>query len=252
MIPRVENVQRDETERITLILYQSLKKRMMEGYYTPGEKFNQSLIAKEFKVSRTPVVKALSILEAEGLVDNVPQKGYYMHDLSVRDLYELYSLKVALDYAIIEDVIKYATEDDIEGLRRIFEPFSPEAGINNIEYQKADMYFHSQLIRISRNNLIIRMYETNQLSYRHYRAGLFRSPEETLPEHAAIINSIEQGDVEQTRALLYEHTTITLKKIRKFMENLIEMNIDPSQFSNIKWKNSLSNTLEATNSIEER
>ena len=237
MIMRGKNLRGDVTERSTLVIYESLKKRMIDGYYTPGKKFNQSEIAKEFGVSRTPVIKALSILEADGLVDNIPQKGYYVHEFSVRDLYELYSLKVALEFAIVEDVIQYSSKDDIQELREIFMPFSQETDINAVEYQKADMEFHSQLIRLSQNNLIIHMYETNQLGFRNYQSGLFRSPKETLPEHFAIINSIEQGDTEQAKVLVYEHTEITRKKIGKFMDNLLEMDINPAQFSKQGMKN---------------
>jgi len=221
----------DESERITLIIYQELKQRIIDGEYIPNEKFNQSKIAKEYNVSRTPVVKALSLLEADGIVDNVPQKGYFVHVLSVRDLDESYALKIALETSMAESVVKYASKEDIAELKEMFAPFDIQQDvINEKAYEQADRQFHGKLILLSRNSLMIKIYHSINLSFRNYQAGLFRAPKDTLPEHHAIIREIESGNVDSARELLNEHTLITKRKIEKFMNNLIEMGIDPSEF----------------------
>ena len=228
--PKVK--QTNESERMTLIIYQELKQRTIDGKYAPGEKFNQSKIAREFNVSRTPVIKALSLLEADGIVDNIPQKGYYVHRLSVRDLYECYVLKIALETSIVEDVIKNATKKDIEDLKKIFAPFAAAQDlIDGKAYEKADRQFHGKLIQISQNKLIIKIYQSNNLSFRNYQAGLFRNPNETLPEHLAIISEIELGNEQNARELINKHTLLTKHKIENFMNNLAEMGINPDEFS---------------------
>ena len=224
--------QTTESERMTLIIYQELKQRIIDGKHTPGEKFNQSKIAREFNVSRTPVIKAFSLLEADGIVDNIPQKGYYVHRLSIRDLYECYALKIALETSIVEDVIKNATKKDIEDLKEIFAPFDiAQDSIDGKAYEKADRQFHAKLIQISQNKLINKIYQSNNLSFRNYQAGLFRKPNETLPEHLAIISEIERGSEKSARELIDKHTLITKHKIENFMNNLAEMGINPNEFS---------------------
>jgi hypothetical protein len=46
----------------------------------------------------------------------------------------------------------------------------------------------------------------SNISYRTYRGGLIRTPEETLPEHLAIIDAIEKKDAELAEKLTREHS----------------------------------------------
>ncbi len=48
----------------------TLRAQIMSGKYRPGERLNESQIAREFNISRIPVREALSQLQEQGLVMN--------------------------------------------------------------------------------------------------------------------------------------------------------------------------------------
>lgn len=140
----------------TLGIYDELKKRIQNGDYTPGQKINQAELSKEFSVSRTPVIKALGMLQAEELVDNIPQRGYFIHILTVKNVLEMYQLRVVMDCIIIKDIVRNITDEEINELEFLFLPFIDEDEIDKGEYARADMNFHSRLYEISKNHTIIR------------------------------------------------------------------------------------------------
>ena len=59
---------------------------ILANQFAPNQRINQSQLATELGVSRTPVIKALHMLVAEGLLDNIPNKGFYIHKLTIKEL----------------------------------------------------------------------------------------------------------------------------------------------------------------------
>jgi len=88
----------------TLSAYNQIKKLIIEKKIQPGEKINQNALAKQLKISRTPIVKALHKLETQGLVDNIPDKGFYVHKLSILEWFDLIVLREALDRIVINEI----------------------------------------------------------------------------------------------------------------------------------------------------
>ena len=48
-----------------------------------------------------------------------------------------------------------------------------------------------------------------------YRGGLIRQPEETLPEHLAIIDAISEGDAKLAEQLMRDHSIKTQNLIKE-------------------------------------
>ena len=52
-----------------------VRERILKGEYEIGEKIKESSIAQELNVSRTPIREAFRMLEEEGLLDYLPNRG---------------------------------------------------------------------------------------------------------------------------------------------------------------------------------
>ncbi|GEM_PF-5420244 len=226
MKKREKKPDRDE---IVLYICQELKQRILDGKYDSGKKLNQTTIAKEFGVSRTPVTRALSILETEGHLINIPQKGYFLPALTVKNLMEMYQIRQMLHVIIAPDIIKYITPEEIRELRGFFAPFINRPAIDVEEYLIADQNFHNRLFEISRHQLVNRIQKTIPFGYRQYRPIIAIKPEETLQLHLDIIDAIEAKNVKLTAKLLHNHTGANLEKLRQLTEYLVAMNRDPDQ-----------------------
>lgn len=76
--------------------YRLLRERIVQGSLAPGDHLGESELAASLAVSRTPVRDALRRLQAEGLVQQEPNRGARVMDWS-EDVAELYELRMLLE-----------------------------------------------------------------------------------------------------------------------------------------------------------
>lgn len=203
---------------------------IVEQRLAPGTKFNQVKLAEDLGVSRTPVVKALHKLEAEGLVDNHPQKGFFVHQLTVAELLELFALREALDTIILNGIAENITPDQITHLNAILEPFKDEWTPEIIgEYWLADQIFHNTLMELSNNTLAKKVNDTFQVLNRTYRGGFVRHPGESLKEHRALIVALKARDAKMARKIAIEHISKGREILEKTVEKLRSLGVDPTK-----------------------
>ena len=74
-----------------------LREMILNGEFKPGERITETSLAKALGASRTPVRYALSILEQEGLVTSVPNRGYRVERFSMRDISNAIDLRGTLE-----------------------------------------------------------------------------------------------------------------------------------------------------------
>ena len=78
-------------------IYQILLKRIISTEYPPGHMLNESDIAKEFNISRTPVREALKQLENENFIILLPRVGVQVSPLDFKYLKSIFDMKKVLD-----------------------------------------------------------------------------------------------------------------------------------------------------------
>ena len=74
-----------------------LRRRIVRGELTQGDRLTEEAVAEEFGVSRGPVRDAVSLLVYEGLVETRRPRGIYIRGLTLDDIEQLYSLRGALE-----------------------------------------------------------------------------------------------------------------------------------------------------------
>ncbi len=202
----------------------------MQKKLPPGSKINQSGISRELNVSRTPVVKALHKLETQGLVDNIPGRGFYVHHLSIKELLDLFALREALETIVITDIVDKISIEQIKELKKVFEPFiNVEWSTAVIEnYWKADQIFHNYLIDLCENDFVKKINDNFQILNRTYTGGLIRKPAETLQEHQAIIDALYHRDRENACNAAVEHIRKTKELLQVVVNRLVRLGVNPT------------------------
>jgi DNA-binding GntR family transcriptional regulator len=217
-------------ERTTAFVYETIKRQIIDKKLPPGEKINQQRIATQLGVSRTPVVKALHKLESQGLVDNIHDKGFYVHRLSIKELLDLFSLREALDTMIVSELVESITDRQIESLEAVFEDFweRDPADINELQYWGCDQKFHNQMMDYCHNTLAKRIDDNFQIFSRTFSVGLLRKPAETLLEHKQIIEGIRMRNRDMAVEAVYQHVSKTKGFLQEVVRKLRKLGVDPS------------------------
>lgn len=99
-------------------LYETIKHRIIHVEYMPGEVLNESLLAGEFGVSRTPVREALRRLQQEKWISSLPKIGMQVIVFDINQLKDLFNAKEALETMVIKLAIDNADEKDILHLKK--------------------------------------------------------------------------------------------------------------------------------------
>lgn len=85
----------DQTRRSQIV--ESLRRMVVTGDVTPGQRLTETQLADELGVSRAVLREAVRELISEGLLVAQPYRGLYVRSFERRDLIELYSLRTTLE-----------------------------------------------------------------------------------------------------------------------------------------------------------
>jgi DNA-binding GntR family transcriptional regulator len=74
-----------------------LRRRIIDGVYSPGDRLTEERLADDFGVSRNPVREAIRVLEAEGFLLAQPRRGAVVASMSTQDIEDLFDVRLALE-----------------------------------------------------------------------------------------------------------------------------------------------------------
>ena len=99
-------------------VYEVLKEKIIYDQIPNKEKITEQGIAKQLKVSPTPVREAFKRLTSEGFLEQVPYKGVFLKEYSQDDIREAYLVRQKLQGLIIRLLIEKIKDEEIELLEK--------------------------------------------------------------------------------------------------------------------------------------
>lgn len=228
----------------TIINYKKIVDDVLEkisrGKLRKGDKLPTELcLATKFDVSRTCVREAIKSLEAMGIVQSIQGSGSYITStpeqsinrplcalfaLSNGTLENVLDLRIVLESDVCRDIIRTATDGEIERLCALADYDYNELPIERQAVR--DSRFHNALMRMSHNALIKYIYTTLASLMDIYRERVlektWRRDENALTRagHMAICQALRNRDEAAAATAVYEHLALT----GAYRECLIEQN----------------------------
>src|SRR5579859_1957474 len=92
---------------------------ILSGKYKPGDRLNESQIARELNISRIPVREALSQLHEQGLVQNRERRGMFVTNIGPQELLQISSLRIILETEALRLAQKRMTPQILAALEQI-------------------------------------------------------------------------------------------------------------------------------------
>lgn len=120
-------------------VYDYIADEIAVGNLCPEEKVNEASICEKLSISRTPVREALIQLSSDGILRNVPRKGFVVKKLTEKEAEDLYVIIGNLDGLAAQLAYPNLTEKDFSDMA--FHIESMDAAINSRNYE---MYLHQQ------------------------------------------------------------------------------------------------------------
>src|SRR5207244_9227446 len=92
---------------------------ILSGKYKPGDRLNESQIARELNISRIPVREALSQLQEQGLVQNRERRGMFVTNIGHEEVQQISSLRFILETEALRLAQKHMTPEVLAALDRL-------------------------------------------------------------------------------------------------------------------------------------
>jgi DNA-binding GntR family transcriptional regulator len=197
-----------DTRSLSDHIYLRIRTMILEGNFEPGQKIEKQALARELGVSQTPINDALNRLSGEKYLEQRSRQGYFVRAYTPQDMKEMFEVRAGLEGMAVRLCIERAPDDLLESLCRLFDGYDlPLAGQSLRAYTLADQQFHQTIIACSGNEMIRNMNESFGYLMKSYQRGLARPPDETLPEHRAIIEAIRTKNGLLAQDLMVRHHT---------------------------------------------
>ncbi len=191
-----------------------LRNEILLGNLQEGTFLRQKTIAERFGVSRTPAREALKALESEGLLENLPNRGYRVRKQTLRDLLEIIDIRALLEGYAARLTAMSRTPNLSQTLHSLAEKIEKEENRHRrtgkakdmIAWSKAEYEFHNTIVRASGNNLLIRLMNSLNFQFISFmREKTHDSEHGAIPTHHDIADAIAQSDPERDERMAKQH-----------------------------------------------
>lgn len=199
-----------------------LRRFIATGTLHPGQKIVQDALAAELGVSRVPLREALKILEGEGQVTYAARRGYFVTELSLSDLIEVYRIREILEAEAVTIAVPQMTAQDIDRLEEAERDVRAAAEIADvITMTAANRRLHFTLIdacALPRLVWLIRLLWDATEVYRSVYYNGEHSRELVNAEHLELIAAVKAGDASAAVLVLTKHREHAVAALRPLLE----------------------------------
>jgi len=198
---------------------------ILEGDYLPGEKLHIKALKERYEVGTSPLREALSQLIAKDLVVSENQRGFYVSDISVADLEDIYQARAKIESLCVGMAIEkgddYWEANCLAAIHRLNKS-SNEKSIDLKEWQKRHASFHSGIVAGCASPRLLQIRQSlfeKSTRYRNFWLKENVTNSETLginqKEHAELLNLALKRDIKGATQLIEAHILTPVEIIKK-------------------------------------
>lgn len=186
-----------------------VRERILKGEYEIGEKIKENQIATELKVSRTPIREAFKLLENEGLIDYVPNRGCFAKGFTKQDVNDIYAVREALEELAVRWSVARITEAELLALEEqvdLMEFYTKKKDKKRV--LELNTSFHEVIYASARSRFLAQVLRSYKEYIEKTRKSIFYEQsylEGILSEHRAIFEAIKERDEEKAVEAISKH-----------------------------------------------
>jgi DNA-binding GntR family transcriptional regulator len=193
-------------------VYDFIVNEISTGSIQLGQKINEGELMQKLPISRTPIREALIQLASDGILENIPRKGFFVRSLNPLILLEYYRAVACLDVYAIKLAIPHMADRDFRKMEVIIDDIDVAIEKRDINaYKKLSDQFHDYYYRLSgssslstiifgiRDQCLISIYYTKD------QERLARMLTQVNLEHRKILELAKRNDLEGLEELIFNH-----------------------------------------------
>lgn len=166
-----------------------IRDQILAGELKPGQKIDQDAVASALRISRLPVRESLIVLQADGLVENIPRRGAFVARLAPEDIhdhYEAYGLLSGLAAGRAAHLMDEAAFDRLQDLIDRL-----GASTDSEEQDRLNFQFHREINRAGQSRRLLAVLRTLSASMpTHFFGQNCEFQSHAAKEHQEILGAL--------------------------------------------------------------
>ena len=186
-----------------------IRDAILDGRLAPGKRLKEEQLAKDLGISRTPVREALLLLQAEGLIESVPNRGAIVRAYSSKELVDMYDLRALLESYAARRAATRVTDEQLAELEESCRRFRERRLAHDVNgLTKENLFFHFTIAQAAGTAKLVELVQAAiqvplvSSSFYSYSKRESRQSEDF---HRRILAALRAGDRERAELLMKEH-----------------------------------------------
>lgn len=198
-----------------------LRRAIVAGELRPGDRVHQDDVAARIGVSVVPVREALRVLEGEGQLTYVPRRGYFVTELRLADLREIYALRELLERRAARHALPRLDAEGVERIARAAAECAAAAAAGDVAATlAANRRFHLALLDAPGQPHLLKLIRTLWDATEAYRALYYNAGAEraaAVEAHERILAAVRARDAKRLVAELDAHRAQALAALAQIL-----------------------------------
>ncbi|MDR2176191.1 MAG: GntR family transcriptional regulator [Synergistaceae bacterium] len=203
-----------EIQSVGEVICNEIRRRILEGFYAPGERLNVDELGRVLDTSKTPVREALGRLESEGLVVFKSRVGWSVSALTVEEFTDFLEIQFALRLFVSDNLLPHIDTLDFALLDSINKEMRHRLeGQDYFRIIQQNDLFHMTIFSIYPNKAMVRRLEELDSLIRLQRVRFFEQERTLFPklagdafiQHQNIIEKLKSRDADAIARVSRDH-----------------------------------------------
>jgi DNA-binding GntR family transcriptional regulator len=212
------------SSRLSERLREIIEERIATGVYEPGAQLDETELATEFEVSRTPIREALMQLSFSGLIVLRPRRNAVVAEIGPHRLCEMFEVMAELEAMCGRLAARRMTADDQKALLDALQRCRDAAAQDDPDtYYRMNEEFHTALYAASHNRFLFeecKNLKRRLSAYRRLQLRVRDRLDTSFREHSEIYTALTVGDSAQAEKLLRNHVIVQGERFSDLLANL--------------------------------
>lgn len=190
-------------------LVEKLESIVLSGELPAGAKLDETILARRFNVSRTPIREALRQLASKRIIDIIPNRGAFVATLSEEQVHDMFIAMGELEATCARLASIGMVPRERQALQRLHDRMHEAVERNDVvAFGEMNEAFHVLLYRGSHNHYLEELASTLRKRISLYRRTQFRTDQRlqnSYAEHDAVVKAVITGDPNRAHAAMLRH-----------------------------------------------
>jgi DNA-binding GntR family transcriptional regulator len=192
---------------------------ILSGKIKPGERLNESQLARDLQVSRAPIREALRRLQQQSLVVNNPRRGLFVISLDEEDIQKINSLRVILEAEALRLASKKITPQRLKKLEQLLLTMERTDPTPTQLSMRVDFEFHETIWSFSGNEYLEKILSNLTAPlFAHSVRTLLRADKlrMVLDSHRPLYEFICGENKKSAEQIMVDHLSVRYRDSAKF------------------------------------